>query len=111
VDCIVPVPVSHARLRSRGYNQARELARGLPLAVRPFALARRDGRDQIGLDKKARLENLKGAFLPGRQSIRGESVLLLDDVVTTGATAGAASVALKEAGARRVVVLAVAYTP
>jgi ComF family protein len=112
IDCVVPVPLSRARLASRGYNQARELARGLDLGVKPFALVRKtEGRDQVGLDKRARLENLKGAFIAGKQAVKGLRVLLLDDVVTTGATASAASKALRDAGARQVVVLALAHTP
>lgn len=107
---VVPVPLTPRKLYTRGYNQARELARGLgTFSVRPRALVRRsDPREQVGLDKKARLENLRGAFAPGPESIEGRAVVLLDDVVTTGATAAAAVVALKRGGASSVAVVALA---
>jgi ComF family protein len=111
-DAIVPVPLSKKRLSERGYNQARELARGLDRPVLSFALIRRaDGREQVGLDKQARLENLKDAFVPGADPVRGLDLVLLDDVVTTGATSTAAAMALKGAGAKRVRVLALARAP
>lgn len=110
-EVVVPVPLTRRRLRERGYNQARELARGLGLPVFPRALERvGDARDQVGLDKRARLENLKDAFRLGAAPLKGRSVILLDDVITTGATATAALRALQKAGPKRVVVLALAHT-
>jgi ComF family protein len=111
VELAVPVPLSRARLVARGYNQARELCRGLPLPVRPRALVRRHGQEQVGLGREARRANLLEAMGPGPQSVAGARVLLVDDVVTTGATAEAATAALRAAGAKAVVVLALAHTP
>ncbi len=111
-EVVVPVPLARDRLVARGYNQARELARGLPMPARPRALMRRSGvARQVGLDRAARLENLAGVFSAGAQPVRGRRVLLVDDVVTTGATAEAATAALLDAGAAAVVVLAFARTP
>ncbi len=106
VEVAVPVPLSSARLTERGYNQARELCRGLPLNVLPQALIRRPGMTpQVGLDREARISNLLKAFSAGLQSVEGLRVLLVDDVVTTGATAQACAQALRDAGASEVVVL------
>lgn len=111
VDVAVPVPLSRPRLVSRGYNQARELCRGLPLPVRARALVRRPAHEQVGLGRTARRANLARAMGPGPQSVAGARVLLVDDVITTGATAEAATAALLAVGAKAVVVLALAATP
>ncbi len=109
VDVVVPVPLSQPRLVMRGYNQARELARGLPLPIRARALVRTPGEPQVGLSRSERRANLEQVMGPGPQSVRGLRILLLDDVITTGATAEAACVALRAAGAKSVVVLAATY--
>lgn len=111
VDLVVPVPVSKAGLVARGYNQARELSRGIPRPVRPRALVRRPGPTQVGLDRAARLANLRQAFSPGPEPVEGRRVLLVDDVITTGATAQAATFALLDAGAKAVIVLAATRAP
>jgi ComF family protein len=109
---IVPVPLDSARRRARGYNQSEELARefaelwGRPLATE---LARsRETRPQVGLDRLARRENVRGAFVWRGDPLVGCPVLLVDDVMTTGATAEECAAALKAAGARWVGVLTVA---
>ncbi len=101
-DLVVPVPLPRRRLAERGYNQARELARGLPVPVRPLALARtRTPRPQVGLSRPERHRNQHGSFA-ATEGVRGRRVLLLDDVLTTGATAQAAGEALLAAGAAEV---------
>lgn len=110
VDVIVPVPLAPAALVARGYNQARELARGISRPILPRALLRRPGATQVGLTRQERLMNLRDAFEPGPEAVKDRSVLLVDDVVTTGATAEAACKILAAAGANRVVVLAAAHT-
>lgn len=113
VDLVVPVPLSRPRLRERGFNQVREIARGLGLPVAARALirsARANEREQVGQGRSARRENLRNAFGPGTDSVRGARVILLDDVVTTGATASAAVCALRLSKPRSVMVLSVAHT-
>jgi predicted amidophosphoribosyltransferase len=109
IDLAVPVPCSPGRLRDRGYNQARELLRGLGLPVKVRALSRtKEVPPQVGLDRAGRLENLVGAIGlgPEAQALAGRRVLLVDDVITTGATAQAAAAALRAGGAGAVLVLA-----
>lgn len=109
---VVPVPTSAARVRRRGYNQAALLAQAYARALRlPYAdaLARgRDGPSQVSLPPDRRKANVENAFeiragLTG--DVAGRPVALVDDVLTTGATAGAAARALERAGARRVIVV------
>jgi ComF family protein len=114
---VVPVPLHPRRLRERGYNQAlvlaRALARAAGLAVRARELRRiRPTPSQAGLDARARRANLDGAFRVGPHArIAGRAVVLVDDVLTTGATADACAATLRRAGATTVVVYAVGRTP
>ncbi len=120
-DLIIPVPLYRWRLWRRRYNQAALLAQCLAAKARriysPYALARhRRTRSQVGLDTKARDRNLKGAFSVAeaqRGKIGGKRIVLVDDVLTTGATARAATRSLLEAGAGRVdvVVFALVLMP
>ena len=115
-DIIVPVPLTRFRLLTRRFNQAQILAaetgRIACKPVQPLALRRsRSAPPQVGLTRQQRLKNVAGAFeiSPGRHPlIAGKAILLVDDVVTTGATASAAARVLKAGGARRVDVLALA---
>ena len=98
---LVPIPLGDRRLRTRGYNQAAELAHALGrrwrLPVRPESLVRqRETQTQTELAPEARRANVEGAFLPAN---RGHgTVILVDDVLTTGATLLAAAQALRSAG-------------
>ncbi len=109
---LVPIPLHRGRLLRRGYDQAalltRALARTTGLPLEAGLLRRiRATRRQVGLTEAERTENVHGAFaVTGPPPDR--PVVLVDDVFTTGATARAASAALREAGARRVYVLTLA---
>ncbi len=103
-DVIVPIPLHPRKLRARGFNQSLELALGLPESIScgldPQLLARtRDTPAQHNLPRAQRLSNLQGAFQADPSGVRGKSVLLVDDILTTGATATAATKALLTAGA------------
>ena len=115
IEGIVPVPLFRRRYRRRGYNQAQLLAEGLAqrsgLPVFSKILVRiRDTPSQVGLSLAQRRANMRGAFqcrsLP--ECLQGKRVLLVDDVMTTAATANACSRALRAAGVGRVAVLTLA---
>jgi ComF family protein len=114
-DVIVPMPMHWRRRWSRGYNQAALLARRISkrwnAPVRNVIRRTRATAPQAGLTNARRRENVAGAFKIKRGvSLKGMRVLLVDDVITTGATASAAARVLKRAGARMVAVAAVART-
>ena len=110
-DAVIPVPLHWRRRWQRGFNQSELLGkviarrRGIPLvkALRRGAATRA----QAGLSNAQRRENVAGAFR-ARRRLAGLRVLLVDYVMTTGATAGACARALKKAGARSVAVLSLA---
>ncbi|MEO8247162.1 MAG: ComF family protein [Chloroflexota bacterium] len=108
---LVPVPVNVARLRERGYNQALLLARALGAArALPVAevLARsRATIRQHGLDRSARLANLRAAFT-ARRAPMPRRIILVDDILTTGATVEACASVLRAAGASQVYGFAIA---
>ena len=114
---LVPVPLHVSRLRARGFNQALLLARALGrsrgLPVLPAALVRtRATRGQPGLGADARRRNLTGAFaVVDPTALRRRHVVLVDDVLTSGATADACAAALLAAGASRVDVYTAGRAP
>jgi competence protein ComFC len=113
IDIIVPVPLSRKRKRARGYNQSALLARPLSLATgvsyRANALQRvRDTVSQVGLSGKERSINVRGAFAAQSKFVRGKTILVIDDITTTGATIQNCAAALLEAGAVHVYGLTVA---
>ena len=113
--CVIPVPLHAKRLRERGFNQATELARivtrGLDLPLSPGSLHRtKETPAQAELKRSQRLRNLADAF-EYRGRMPPEHVAIVDDVVTTGATAEAIAGVLKRVGVARVDIWAVARTP
>lgn len=110
VDAVVPVPLSLGSLRERGFNQAlligRPLAASLQMEFRAWVLEKKkDTPPQVSLTRSERLINLRGAFR-AREELKGERILLVDDVITTGATVAECSRALLKAGAGEVYVAA-----
>lgn len=107
VDMVVPVPLGRQRMKERGYNQ-------VGLLARPFSsiqnwhysskvLGRvRETRSQVGLSMKERKENISGAFCADPALASGKAILVMDDIVTSGATLAACSDALVKAGAKTV---------
>jgi competence protein ComFC len=116
VDIVTAVPLSHKRLRMRGYNQAEILAK-------PFAgligksysnhIVQRvvDTRSQIDLSAVERRINVSGAFYANAMYIKQKSVIIIDDVSTTGSTISECALALKQAGAKKVYALTLARAP
>lgn len=116
-DLLLPVPLSARRLRQRGFNQSALLARWLGAALQlpqheHWLLRVQDTPAQQGLDAAARRRNLRGAFaVAAGAALAGRHVALVDDVLTTGATAEALARLLRGAGATRVDVYCLARTP
>lgn len=112
-DALMPVPLHGGRLAERGFNQSEELARrlaqhwGLPVVSTGLERVRDTGH-QAGLDRRARLSNVAGAFVWRAAAPPPARVLLVDDVLTTGATLAACAEALRAAGAHEVRALALA---
>lgn len=114
---LAPVPMSDERLLERGWNQCEILAEAVlahdaagHLSYVPKLLRRRHAAAQLGASRAERLENLRGTMsVEGSRPLKDAVVILLDDVVTTGATFAEAKRALREAGARRVLCVALAH--
>jgi ComF family protein len=111
-DAIVPVPLHWRRRWRRGFNQcellAREVARRTGIPVSKALRRRSAGKAQAGLTLAARRHNVTSTSFSASSGVTGQSVLLVDDVLTTGSTATACALPLKKAGAVRVSVLTVA---
>jgi ComF family protein len=102
-DLAVPVPLHRSRERTRGFNQARELARHLPLPLADVLIRTRHTDAQADLPAARRAANVRGAFaLRRRAAVDGRVVVLIDDVCTTGATLNACAAVLLDAGAAEV---------
>jgi len=116
-DYIVPVPLHWLRKYKRGYNQAEWFARGIigdrnkPVLITSGLYRKRKTRTQVKLDKAERQKNVQGAFgitNSLKQIIKGKDILLVDDVITTGATTAACAETLLEGGCKKVRVLSLA---
>ena len=112
MDMIVPIPLGKERHKQRGYNQVGMIAKPLAMALNveyaPNELMRRkETRTQVGLTKTERKENVDGAFQAG-VGVREKTVLVMDDVSTTGSTLSSSAEALYSSGAKDVYALTVA---
>lgn len=114
-DLIVPAPLAEARLRERGFNQSWEIARRLgPPAEARLLLRIRDTPHQVDLPPERRAANVRGAFAlePLRRGeVQGRRIAIVDDVLTTGATAAEMTRTLLQAGAHAVHLWVLARTP
>jgi ComF family protein len=116
VSAIVPVPLHFSKKRERGYNQSEYVCRGmssvLGVQVEPTLITRkRYTRTQTQLNREERRQNVAGAFLVQRRAqpgIKDATLLLVDDVITTGATMQSCAQVLMAAGAKRVIACAAA---
>ena len=114
IDLVVPIPTSANRKRARGYNQAEWIAKEFCLSnnlqFKPQALYKiKDTRSQVGLSIKERVINVKDAFCALNELVSSKKVLIIDDVITTGATLHSAAKVLKSAGAKMVYGLTIAH--
>ena len=113
-EALLPVPMHPARQRRRGYNQSERLARvlggelSLPLLINTLARVR-PTRPQVGLTGEARRANLRGAFaVRDKEAVAGKTLLLVDDVMTSGSSLHECALTLKAAGAKAVYALTLA---
>jgi competence protein ComFC len=107
IDLITAIPLDMIRKQERGFNQSVLLARPLSWASKiPFnekAVTRsQNTRSQVGLSRDERKENMAGAFRSDTKIVKGKSILVIDDVITTGSTINACSKAMIEAGVEHV---------
>jgi ComF family protein len=114
-DLVVPVPISKSRLKSRGYNQSelltRPIARFFHVAHSTKALIRiKETESQFSLSAIERNQNMEDAFFGFPAKLIGRSVLVVDDIITTGATMNHCAKALYQAGAKEVYGISIAKT-
>lgn len=112
MDMIVPVPLGRQRIKERGYNQVAMIAKPLAMALEvryaPNELVRtKETRSQVGLSRAERRSNVRGVFQAGK-GVKGRTILIMDDVSTTGSTLSAGAEALYSAGAETVYAFTVA---
>ncbi len=113
VDIVAPVPLSKIRFNERGYNQVELFCRPFAIlhdiAYEPRAVEKMgNAKPQMGLDLEARWQNVENSFQAVEDLVKSKTVLVLDDVMTTGATLKAASEALLNGGAKKVCALTLA---
>ena len=115
VDLLVPLPLFERKQIDRGYNQSALLAIPISLKLgikyRPNAIIRiKNTKSQVGLNEEERWENVSDAFVADPQIVNNKTILIIDDVTTTGATMNAAALAARKAGAKAIYCLTLART-
>ncbi len=114
VDFIASVPLSHKRLKTRGYNQAEYMAKQLAniLGIKYIDVLERirTTKPQNELNLNERIENVKGAFKTKNVDVSGKNIVIIDDIFTTGSTINECAAALKCAGANKVGFLTLAVS-
>jgi competence protein ComFC len=113
IDLMIPVPLGKKRMQERGYNQVALVAEPLAYEVgyeyAPKALWKsRDTRSQVGLNISQRQENVQDAYKANPEMVKRKSILLMDDVATTGSTILSCTKVLMDSGARDVYILTIA---
>lgn len=118
MDAVVSVPLHFFRMMGRGYNQAEHLARGFVLGngshpeyIRHALIRKRPTKSQTKLTREIRQENVRGAFivpLRKKKHIENKNIILVDDIITTGATTAECAIALRLAGCGKIRVLSLA---
>lgn len=116
IDHIIPVPLRNSRLHARGYNQsallANSISRSLHIDIKPHALTRvKETLSQVGLNSKERQDNVFDAFRADYAENSNKSILVIDDIATTGSTLNECARALKNSGAKEVFCYTIAKTP
>lgn len=117
IDAIIAVPLHRKRKKARGFNQsyliAKRVARKLEIKMERHVLyKRKDSLPQTNLPANKREKNVKGAFeVKNVQKVKGKRILLIDDVMTTGATVNECARILKRAGSKDIIILTIAHTP
>ena len=113
IDLLIPVPLGKRRLKERGYNQvgliAQPLAYKIGVQYAPKALSKsRETRSQVGLSIDERKDNVRKAYQANPEVVKRKSILLIDDVATTGSTIHSCTESLLSAGAREVYAITIA---
>lgn len=115
---LIPIPMTKKRLRERGWNQCELLVKAIVAEDKganfeicaDVLIKARENEDQVGKGRKERFENIRGCFIvKDKERVRGRDVIVLDDIVTTGATLEEARRALADAGARKITLVGVAH--
>ncbi len=107
-DLVIPVPLHRSRHRERGFNQSEVLAKGVSQAInlpleKEVLKRKKNTKDQTYLDARQRAENVRGAFVVTQlEKVNDREVILVDDVITTGATLNECAKMLKKAGAKKI---------
>ena len=112
IDMVIPIPINEKRLKERGFNQSDLLCEELPNVRNDVVFRIKDTPHQTGLNRDNRVVNLENAFkVENKNDIKNKTILLVDDIYTTGSTLNECAKTLLNAGAKKVFALCLARTP